>query len=235
MSQLDNDRKPPLNPGVPGLKTDAQLRADVMAELEWDPAIRAHEVGVAVKEGVVTLTGHLENFAQEAEIERVVRRVAGVRALAIEMDVRLDPAHRRSDTDVAAAAQRALEWHTQIPMDRIQLEVARGWVTLRGEVEWEYQRRAVESAIRTLRGVVGVSNQIHLKARLAPPDLVERLRGALLRHAEHEAKHVEILQEGSTVILRGKVHSWNERVALQGAAWSAPGVEKVINELTVGA
>jgi osmotically-inducible protein OsmY len=225
------------NPASPAAKllrkTDAQLRADVLAELEWDPAVRAHEVGVAVKDGVVTLTGHLENFAQEAEVERVVRHVSGVRALAVEMDVKLDPSHRRNDTDIAAAAQHALEWHTLVPVQTVQVEVEKGWVTLRGEVDWDYQRSAVEASIRALRGVVGVSNQIQLKPRRAPADLVERLRGALLRHAEHEAKHIEVLMDGSTVTLRGQVHSWNERTALQGAAWSAPGVLRVVNELTV--
>jgi osmotically-inducible protein OsmY len=216
------------------MKTDAQLRADVLAELEWDPAIAAHQVGVSVKNGVVTLTGHLENFGQETEIERAVRRVAGVRALAVEMDVRLDPSHRRNDTEIAAAAQSALEWHSQVPLERLQIEVARGWVTLRGEVDWDYQRSAVESSVRALRGVTGVSNQILLKPQKAPPDVLDRIKGALVRHAEHEAKHIEVLMSGSTLTLRGQVHSWNERTAVQGAAWSAPGVQKVVNELRVG-
>jgi osmotically-inducible protein OsmY len=216
------------------MKTDAQLRADVLAELEWDPSVPTNQVGVTVKDGIVTLTGHLDNFAQEAEIERAVRRVSGVRALAVEMDVRLDPSHQRSDTEIAAAAQTALEWHTQIPLDRLQIQVERGWVTLRGEVDWDYQRSAVEASVRALRGVTGLSNQIQLKPQKAPADVVHRIREALLRHAEHQAKHIEVLKDGSTLTLRGQVHSWNERTAVQGAAWSAPGIERVVNELRVG-
>jgi osmotically-inducible protein OsmY len=216
------------------MKTDAQLRADVLAELEWDPSVPTNQVGVTVKDGIVTLTGHLDNFAQEAEIERAVRRVSGVRALAVEMDVRLDPSHQRSDTEIAAAAQTALEWHTQIPLDRLQIQVERGWVTLRGEVDWDYQRSAVEASVRALRGVTGLSNQIQLKPQKAPADVVNRIREALLRHAEHQAKHIEVLKDGSTLTLRGQVHSWNERTAVQGAAWSAPGIERVVNELRVG-
>ena len=216
------------------MKTDAQLRADVLAELEWDPAVPSNQVGVTVKDGIVTLTGHLENFAQEAEVERAVRRVAGVRALAVERDVRLDPTHQRSDTEIAAAAQTALEWHTQIPLERLQIQVERGWITLAGEVDWDYQRSAVEATLRSLRGVTGISNQIQLKPQKAPSDVVQRIQDALVRHAQHLAKHIEVLQEGSTLTLRGHVHSWNERTAAQGAAWSAPGIKRVVNELKVG-
>jgi osmotically-inducible protein OsmY len=215
------------------MKTDVQLKNDVCAELDWDPSINASQVGVAVKDGIVTLTGHLDTYAEKHAVERAVQRVHGVQAIAVEMDVKLDPGHRRSDSDIAAAAQSAFKWHAQIPMDRIQVQVEKGWVTLSGEVDWEYQRREAEKAVRPLTGVVGVSNAIKLKPRVLPANLAQRIREALARHAEHEAKHIEASVEGGVVTLRGSVDSWAERVAAAGATWSAPGVSSVVNEIKV--
>ncbi len=215
------------------MKTDAQLKNDVCAELDWDPSINASQVGVAVKDGIVTLTGHLDTYAEKHAVERAVQRVHGVQAIAVEMDVKLDPGHRRSDSDIAAAAQSAFKWHAQIPMDRIQVQVEKGWVTLSGEVDWEYQRREAEKAVRPLTGVVGVSNAIKLKPRVTPANLAQRIREALARHAEHEAKHIEMGVEGGVVTLRGRLDSWAERAAAAGATWSAPGVSSVVNEIKV--
>jgi osmotically-inducible protein OsmY len=215
------------------MKTDAQLKNDVCAELDWDPSINASQVGVAVKDGIVTLTGHLDTYAEEHAVERAVQRVHGVRAIAVELDVKLDPGHVRTDADIAAAALSAFKWHAQIPMDRIQVQVEKGWVTLGGEVDWEYQRREAEKAVRPLTGVVGVSNAIKLKPRVSPANLAQRIREALARHAEHEAKHIEVSVEGGVVTLRGSVDSWAERVAAAGATWSAPGVSSVVNEIKV--
>jgi osmotically-inducible protein OsmY len=217
------------------MKTDSDLKKDVMAELTWDPAVKADAVGVAVNNGVVTLSGHLDTYAEKFAAERALRRVAGVQAIALELDVRLAPQHKRSDTDIAAAAEQALRWHTSVPADKIRLIVENGWVRLQGEVEWEYQRRSVEKAIRPLVGVVGISNEIALKAKPVPADLAGRIEGALKRQALYEAKRVEVSIAGSTVTLRGSVQSWQERDAVQGAVWSAPGVRSVINELRVGA
>jgi osmotically-inducible protein OsmY len=216
------------------MKTDAQLKKDVTAELAWDPAVNASAVGVAVKDGVVTLTGHLETFAEKAAVERALRRVAGVRAIALELDIRLAPDHRRSDTDIANAAEYALRWNSVVAIDKIRLIVDKGWITLQGEVDWDFQRRSVEKAIRPLMGVVGISNEITLKPCAVPGDVTRRIGDALARQAEREAKHLDVRVEGSTVTLRGKVHSWQERDAAQGAAWAAPGVRTVINELTIG-
>lgn len=215
------------------MKTDAQLKDDVSAELEWDPSINASQVGVAVKDGVVTLTGHLDTYAEKHAVERAVQRVQGVQAIAVELDVKLDPGHRRSDSEIAAAAKSAFKWHAQIPLDRIQVQVEKGWVTLSGEVEWEYQRREAEKAVRPLTGVVGVSNSIQIKPRVTPSNLAQRIREALARHAEHEAKHIAVDVEGGVVTLRGSVDSWAERSAAAGATWSAPGVSKVVNEIRV--
>lgn len=215
------------------MKTDAQLKKEVLDELEWDPSINASQVGVAVKDGVVILTGHLETFAEKYAVERAVQRVSGVKAIAVELDVKLEPGHRRSDSEIAAAAEMAFKWHALIPSDRIQVKVEKGWVTLKGEVDWEYQRQNAEKAVRPLTGVVGVSNAITLKASTTPANVASRIRDALARHAEHEAKHIEVIVNGSVVTLRGHVDSWAERTAAYGAAWSAPGVLTVVNEIKV--
>lgn len=217
------------------MKTDADLKRDVTAELAWDPAINSNAIGVAVNDGIVTLSGHLENYIEKLAVERALRRIAGVKAIAIELDVKLAPHHKRSDTEIAAAAESALKWHTSVPEEQIRLTVESGWVRLQGEVEWDYQRRAVEKAVRPLTGVVGISNEITLKVRPTSADLAARIEDALKRQALREAKRVEVTIDGSTVTLRGKVHSWQERDAVQGATWSAPGVRSVINEVQLGA
>jgi osmotically-inducible protein OsmY len=215
------------------MKTDAQLKRDVTAELEWEPSINASHVGVAVNDGVVTLTGHLDTFAEKYAIERAVQRVAGVKAIAVELDVKLDPGHKRSDSEIAAAAETALKWHSLVPAERIQVKVEKGWVTLKGEVDWNYQRESAEKVVRPLTGVVGVSNAITLKVTTTPANVATRIGDALARHAEHEAKHIEVIVNGSVVTLRGHVDSWAERTAAYGAAWSAPGVLSVVNEIKV--
>ena len=217
------------------MKTDADLKKDVTAELEWDPAIQASHVGVAVNDSVVTLTGHLNTFAEKSAVERAVLRVRGVRALAIELDVKLAPDHRRSDSEIASAAEAAFKWHALVPADRIKLKVEKGWVTLSGEVDWDYQRQQAEKAVRPLTGVIGVTNGILLKPQTTPANINHRIQEALTRHAEREAKQIEVIVSGTTATLRGTVHSWPERLAAQGAAWAAPGISRVINELKVGA
>jgi len=215
------------------VKTDADLKRDVTAELAWDPAVKSTAVGVAVKDGVVTLTGHLDTFAEKHAAARAVRRVAGVKAIALELDVKLSPDHKRSDTDIAASAEQALQWNTLVPLEAIRLTVDHGWVTLQGEVEWDYQRRSVEKVIRPLMGVVGISNEIALRVRPQATDLSRKIQEALSRQALREAKHVQVAVDGTTVKLTGTVHSWQERDAAQGVAWSAPGVRAVVNELRV--
>jgi osmotically-inducible protein OsmY len=215
------------------MKTDAQLKKDVSAEFEWDPSINASHVGVAVDNGVVTLTGHLNTFAEKYAIERAVQRVQGVKAIAVELDVKLEPGHKRSDSEIATAVQSALLWHALIPAERLQVKVDKGWVTLNGELDWEYQRGSAERAVRNLTGVVGVSNAITLKPSVTPGNVTNRIRDALTRHAEREAKHIEVMTSGSTVTLHGMVDSWAERNTVIGAAWSAPGVSSVVDELKV--
>ncbi len=215
------------------MKTDAQLKKDVTAELEWDPAINASHVGIAAADGVVTLSGHLATFAEKYAIERAVQRVQGVKAIAVELDVKLEPGHKRSDSEVATAVETALQWHALVPAERIQAKVEKGWVTLKGEVDWEYQRRNAEKAVRNLTGVVGISNALTLKPAVTPAKVADRIRDAMARHAEREAKHIEVMVSGAAVTLRGTVDSWAERNAAFGAAWSAPGVLSVVNEIKV--
>ena len=215
------------------MKTDADLKRDVTAELAWDPAVKATAIGVAVKDGVVTLTGHLETFAEKHAAERALRRVAGVKAIALELDVKLSFDHKRSDTDIAVSAEQALKWSTLVPVEAIRLTVDHGSVTLQGEVEWDYQRRSAEKAIRPLMGVVGISNELTLRVRPRATDLSRKIRDALTRQALREAKQIQVDVDGTTVKLSGKVNSWQEREAVQGVAWAAPGVHAVINELHV--
>lgn len=214
------------------MKTDIQLQKDILSELAWDPAINATDVGVIVKDGVVTLTGHLASYAEKYAAERAARRVSGVKALAVEIEVKLTASSKRTDSDIAAAAKRALEWNVTVP-DTIQLKVENGWITLSGNAEWDYQRQAAERSVRNLFGVVGVTNLVKVKPKIAPGDVEKSIHDALVRQAEQEVKGMQILVDGSAVTLRGKVHSWTERKAAQSAAWSAPGVSTVVNELKV--
>ncbi|RZL92735.1 MAG: BON domain-containing protein [Variovorax sp.] len=217
------------------MKSDAMLRSDIVAELNFDPAITATDVGVIVQDGVVTLTGHPASHAEKHAIERAAQRVKGVKALAIEMSVKLAAGYERTDADIARAAELALEWNVLVPDDKIHPMVESGWVTLNGEVEWEYQRRAAEVAVRSLLGVTGVTNRVIVKPQFTPADVEEKIREALERQADRESRQIEVVVNGSQVTLSGKVHSWAERKAAQGAAWSAPGVANVVNNLLVEA
>lgn len=215
------------------MKTDAQLKHDVTAELDWDASVDAAHVGVAVRNGVVTLSGHLRTFAEKAAVERAVRRVAGVRGLAVELDVELEPHHEVSDTEIAAAIQTAFRWHALIPEDRIHFTVEKGLVTLTGLVDWEHQRHNAEVAVSPITGVRGIDNRIHRRARETPDYVAHRIHEALARYAEDEATHVEVLVEDGRATLRGTVNSWAELGIVQHAAWSAPGIRRVFNELKV--
>lgn len=214
-------------------KTDSALKADVVNELVWDPSIRETAIGVGIKDGVVTLTGHLDTYAEKDAAMRAVRRVSGVKAIAVEIDVKLSPSHQRSDTDIAKSIELVLQWSTSIPPDSVRVTVDHGWVTLQGEVDWNYQRLNAESVIRPLMGVVGISNDLKLKPRARAADLSRRIEDALRRQALREAQQIHIAVSGDTVTLTGKVHSWHERQAAQGVAWSAPGVRSVVNELQI--
>ncbi len=217
------------------MKTDMQLKADVSAELAWEPAVNAAGIGVLVNDGVVTLTGHLDTFAEKYAAERAVRRVAGVRGLAMELDVKLAAGHQRSDSEIASAAASALRWSVFMQPDRVKVEVEKGWVTLTGEVDWAYQGRTAEQCVRNLIGVRGLTNRITVKPAVSTRDLAAEISAALKRQAEREAKKIVIDVEGGVVTLRGKVHSLAEREAAAGAAFAAPGISRIVNKLEVTA
>jgi osmotically-inducible protein OsmY len=215
------------------MKTDAQLKADVTDELAWDAAINATNIGVMVKDGVVTLTGHLDSFAEKHAVEHAVRRVAGVRGIAMELDVKLSSEHERSDSEIAQAAADALRLNSLVPDGKVQVEVENGWVTLTGEVDWGYQFASAEQCIRPLAGVRGLFNEITIRPRVKGDDIANQITAALTRQAMREASHIGIEVEGGVVTLSGKVHSLAEHDAAVGVAFSAHGVSHVVDHLHV--
>ena len=217
------------------MKTDSDLKKDVLTELLWDPLVPEARVGVAVSEGVVTLSGHLDTYAEKVAAKRAVERVSGVKAIALELDVIPLGVHQRSDTEIAAAVEHALSWNTSIPQGGVKVMVEKGWVTLSGELDWNFQRRAVERMVRPLKGVAGITDNIRLKSAPMPANVSGRIQDALTRQAMREARRIEIMVDGSVVTLRGHVHSWAERNAAEGASWSAPGVSRVDNQLVIEA
>ena len=215
------------------MKTDMEIKADVTGELMWDPAINPANVGVAVKDGVVTLSGTVDTYMQKHSVERAARRVGGVRGIAVDLEVRLVPGHARSDAEIAQAAVHALRWHSLLPQDAVKVEVEDGWLTLEGEVDWAYQAASAEQAVRPLIGVKGVQNQIRLRQRVDPADLRSELSAAFSRHATREARDLGIEVEGGVVTLRGTVDSLAEHDAAIGTARAARGVTSVVDGLHV--
>ena len=210
-------------------RTDQEVQTDVLAELRWELSAQAKDIGVAVKDGVVTLTGTVDTYLKKWKAEQAVHRVTGVVAVANDITVRT--IGERTDTDIASAAAHALKWDAGIPADKIHVTVDKGWVTLKGEVEWQYQRQEAEHAVRRLWGVKGVSNLITVKPLASPADLKKKIEDALVRSAEVDAKNVTVEVQGSKAILKGKVRSWAERQEAERTAWLAPGITAVDNQI----
>lgn len=214
--------------------TDKLIRRDIMTELEYDPSIDAANIGVAVEDGIVTLTGHLPTYAQKATVVTAVRRVKGVRAIAEKIEIRLANDKKTADDQIAERVAQILEWDAEVPHNRIRITVRDGWVSLAGDVEWHYQRKAAEDAVRKLSGVKAIVNNISIKSGVRVPDLKKRIEEALHRRAEIDAKAIFITVESGTVTLCGHVADWDEHDAVENAVWAAPGVNSVVDRLAVG-
>jgi osmotically-inducible protein OsmY len=216
------------------MKTDSQLQRDVQDELLWEPSIREAEIGVVAKDGVVTISGYVDTFAEKYMAERATERVSGVKAIADNLKVKLPSPFQRPDTEIAHAVVNALRSDIHVPDDRIKAKVENGWVTLEGDVEWQYQKNAAERAIRYLAGVVGFSDRIVLKPkRVSTLEVTKKIKDALRRNAEADADRIVVEAADGQVTLKGSVRSYAERQDAERAAWAAPGVTTVDDRISI--
>ncbi|MDO9384567.1 MAG: BON domain-containing protein [Hyphomicrobiaceae bacterium] len=212
--------------------TDKSIRQDIIDQLDFDPSISAEHIGVTVQNGIVTLSGHVSTFVEKMTVERAVRAVRGVKAIAQEIDVRYPNDKKTADDQIAERALKVLSWYARVP-EGVKVRVEHGRVQLSGQVDWQYQRTAAERAVRELSGVVSVSNLIELHQKVAAPDVQKKIEGALQRHAEIEAEGIKVSVAGGKVTLDGRVNTLQERMIVESAAWSAPGVHSVVDHLKV--
>ncbi|MGZ3461079.1 MAG: BON domain-containing protein [Archangium sp.] len=215
------------------MRTDAELQCAIQDELDFEPSVIASDIGVTVKEGIATLFGTVSSYAEKWAAERAAERVSGLRALAKDLTVKLPGDSERSDADIAAAALHALAWNVQVPDKKLQVEVQNGFVTLKGQVDWNYQREAAAHDVRKLTGVVGVGNQISLAATASAKEVRSKIESALQRRAVKDARRITVEADGGRVILRGEVHCWGEREDAEQAAWAAPGVSEVQDQIRI--
>lgn len=215
------------------MKSDNEIERDVRDELKWDPDLDDSDIAVSVKDGVVTLAGFTKSYTDRLEAEIAAKRVAGVRAVANDIDVRLPAIDQRPDPDIGRDAVAALKAELPISHDRIKLIVKDGWVTLEGGVEWQYQKTTAENAVRRVKGVKGVTNVITVKPKVEPSELQRKIMDAFKRNAEVDANRITVEANGSEVVLKGTVRSWIEREEAERVAWSAPGVTRVEDRIVV--
>jgi osmotically-inducible protein OsmY len=214
--------------------TDKYLRQMILEELDFEPSVDAANIAVTVENGIVTLAGHVVSYAEKMAAERAVQRVRGVRGIAEEIEVRYPADKKTADDQIAERALSIIAWDTQIPNGAVMVKIQKGWVTLTGTVDWNYQKTAAEAAIRKLSGVVGVSNQISVRPRLQTTDVKQKIIDALKRNADVEADSIKVSVDGDKVRLEGKIKAWYERSLIEHAAWSVPGVRTVEDHLTLG-
>jgi osmotically-inducible protein OsmY len=219
--------------GEIAMKNDKELGADITAELLWDPAVDATGIAVSVKDGVATIGGQVRTFAQNDAVARAVHRIAGVRGLVMRLEVKLDPDHKRSDEELTEAALYALRWNSLVPDHKVKVEVEDGWLTLTGEVDFEYQRASAEQCIGPLVGIFALDNKITLKEHVDAGDIGLGISAALARHARREAEHISVEVDGGEVTLRGKVGSLPDHDAAVGTALATKGVWRVVDELVI--
>lgn len=215
------------------MKNDTDLRRDVIAELDWEPSIDAALIGVATHDGVVTLTGTVKSYSERLAAERAAERLHGVKGVANEIEVLLEGHHKRTDTEIAQAVIDALKWKTSVPDGEIKVAVSRGWITLEGEVDWQYQKDAAFDAVHFLVGVRGVTNLIAVRPKASATEVKSHIEAAFRRSAELDAQNVQVEIRDGKATLRGRVHSWSERKQAERTAWAAPGVTQVDNLIAV--
>jgi osmotically-inducible protein OsmY len=215
------------------MRSDSEIERDVKEELQWDPDLDATDIAVSVKQGVVALAGFVKSFSDKYEAETAVKRVAGVAGVANDLEVRMPSVDERPDPDIARDAVAAIKSQLPISSEHVKVIVKNGWVTLEGHAEWQYQKSTAESAVRRIKGVRGVINDIMLKPQVEPADIQRKIQAAIKRLAEVDANRVSVEANGSEVILKGTVGSWVEREEAERAAWAAPGVTKVEDRIIV--
>jgi osmotically-inducible protein OsmY len=216
------------------MKTDIQIQKDVIAQLLWEPFLKASEIGVTVKNGIVTLSGQVDSYSKKLSAEHAAKKVAGVKAIAEDIQIGVSPTYRKTDTEIAEAVLNALKWHSAVSEEKIKIKVEDGIVRLEGEVEWEYQSKNAKSSIENLLGVRTVLNLIRVKPKVTAHDIEQKINAAFFRSATIDSRHVTAEVIGSKVILHGTVRSYAEKRDAEAAAWSAPGVNMVETKLEIG-
>ena len=215
------------------MKTDQRLQQDVVDELTWEPSVRSKNIGVEVKKGIVTLIGEVNSYTEKLDIETTAQRVAGVKGLAIDIAVKLQGEHQRSDSEIAESVERVLSWSTYLEQDKIDIMVENGVVTISGQVHWDYERRSAMTVLRHLKGVVGIIDHITIKEKIASSTVKADIEAALKRRAINDAHSVKVTVQGSDVVLSGTVHSLSERDLVTSTAWSSKDVWSVIDHIEI--